>query len=85
MKHAGEPSFPLFTVGAILPGDPPLLSQLLLTSEQVGQLLNVSEDCVLNLHRCGQLRGVKVGRYRRWRPEDVRRFVEGLGVDEGNQ
>ena len=61
---------------------PRTLVQLLLTAEQVGQMLSVPPDAVKNLHRTGRLRAVKVGRYRRWRPEDVARFVKGLGQEE---
>ena len=56
---------------------------LLLTGEEVAHALRVTEHTVENLHRTGQLRGVKVGKHRRWRLADVKRFVDGLGGDDG--
>jgi len=55
---------------------------LVLRCEDVARLLQVPEDTVRNLHRTGQLRGVLVGRHLRWKPEDVRRFVIGLGDND---
>lgn len=55
---------------------------LVFTREQVAALLQVSEDTIANLHRTGQLRGVKIGKHLRWRPADVRAFVEGLGKNQ---
>ena len=54
------------------------LAAVLRTADEVGVLLGVSADTVKNLHRMGQLVGVKVGRSLRWRPADVRAFVEAL-------
>lgn len=51
---------------------------LLLNCDQVAALLQVTRDTIQNLHRVRQLRGVKVGKHLRWRPEDVRSFVERL-------
>lgn len=56
----------------------PDLTPLLLTQAEVAAMLRVSPHTIENLHRCGALRGVLVGRYRLWRPEAVRAFVEGL-------
>lgn len=50
----------------------------LLCCDDVAALLQVTRDTIQNLHRVRQLRGVKVGKHLRWRPEDVRSFVEGL-------
>ena len=54
------------------------LPRWLWTAEEVAAVLGVTPDCVKNLHRVGQLAGVMVGRHRRWRPEDVRDFVQTL-------
>ena len=53
--------------------------RLVLTREQVAEMLQVPPDTVNNLHRVGQLCGVKVGKHLRWRFGDVERFVNGLG------
>ena len=61
---------------------------LVLTREQVAERLQVPVDTVENLHRTGQLRGVKVGKHKRWRPTDVETFVQQLGskhVETGRQ
>lgn len=50
----------------------------LLTDEQTAKLLAVTPDTIRNLHRTGQLRGVLVGRHLRWRPADVRHFIDNL-------
>ena len=57
---------------------PDALAPLVLTREQTAQLLQVSPDSVSNLHRIGALKAVKIGRSLRWRPADVRAYVEGL-------
>lgn len=59
-----------------------LLSRLLLSREQVAELLGVPPATVDNLHRTRQLPAVQVGKYNRWKPEAVRRFVEQLEVAE---
>ena len=59
-----------------------LMSELLLTREEAARVLRVKSDTLENLHRTGQLVGVKVGKHLRWRPSDVRRFVEKLNNDE---
>ena len=51
---------------------------LVLTKEQVAKRLQVPEGTVDNLHRCGELKGVKVGKHLRWRLADVKRYVEEL-------
>lgn len=58
-----------------------LMERLLLTREQVGVLLAVDEGAVDHLHRIGKLVACKVGKGNRWRPADVRAFVEGLQPD----
>ena len=54
------------------------LVPLVLTRAQVGKLLQVPEDTVENLHRTGQLSGLKIGKHLRWWPDDVRGYVEAL-------
>jgi|GEM_PF-2660526 len=51
---------------------------LMLDKDDVASLLRVGPATIENLHRTGQLRGRMVGRHLRWRPDDVRRFVEQL-------
>lgn len=68
------------TQPALEPGSTPsttseLLSRLLLTREQVGELLGVPPKTVDYLHRMRQLRAVKVGKFCMWKPETVRRYV----------
>ena len=58
--------------------EPPRLAW---TAEQTANVLSVTSDVIKNLHRVGQLRGVKIGRSLRWRPEDVRKFVDNLGMN----
>ena len=55
-----------------------LLSRLLLNRDEVAALLGVPPSTVTALHEGRVLRGVKISKYIRWRPEDVRAFVEGL-------
>lgn len=55
---------------------------LVLTVQQVAELLQVSRDTVENLHRTRQLPAVRIGKHNRWRPQDVRAFVDRLtGAD----
>ncbi len=56
-------------------------ARLAWTAEITAETLGVTQDCVKNLHRTGQLKGVKIGRHLRWRPHDVREFVQRLGGD----
>ena len=58
-----------------------LLAKFALTDAEVGRLLGVPKATVLNLHRTGALRALKIGGRCCWRPADVERFVEGLEVD----
>lgn len=48
----------------------------LLTAEQVALILGVPKDYVYRLSREGRIPTVFVGRYRRFRREDVRRWIE---------
>ena len=59
-----------------------LLSQLLLTREEVAELLHVSAETVKHLHRMKQLPAVKVGKSNMWKPETVRAFVNNLEAGE---
>lgn len=54
---------------------------LVLTAEQVAELLQVSIDTIENLHRTKQLRAVKVGKHNRWRLADVEAFIEALAAE----
>ena len=64
------------------------LPRWLWTADEVAAVLGVTEDCVKNLHRIGQLVGVKVGRSLRWRPADVQQYVDtlkpGKQLDDGD-
>ena len=61
------------------------LTPLVLTCQQVGELLQVPEATIVNLHRMGQLAAVKCGKHLRWRRADVERYVSQLtpGGTEG--
>ena len=54
------------------------LKPLLLTVEQVGELLGLSADGVRYLHRTHRLRGVVISRHLRFPRRAVERFVEEL-------
>ena len=53
-----------------------------LTRAQVAALLQVPEDTIENLHRTGQLSGLKIGKHLRWWPDDVRKFAETLANND---
>ena len=57
---------------------------LVLTKHDAAELLQVSEDTVENLHRCGELRAIKIGKHLRWRLADVEKFVLELQPAEAN-
>ena len=58
-------------------------TELLLTREECGRVLRVSENTVRGLYRVGELSGILVGKkHLRFRAVDIRRFVEGLGANE---
>ncbi len=61
----------------------PISCPLLLTRDEVAATLQVPAETIDNLHRTGQLRAWKIGKHLRWRPADVRAFVEKLGDDAG--
>lgn len=48
----------------------------LLKPEEVAEYLGVSRRAVMNWLRAGRIRGVKVGRFWRVRPEDLEAFLE---------
>ena len=54
------------------------LTPLVLTCEQVGELLQVPEATIVNLRRMGQLSAIKCGKHLRWRLCDVERYVSEL-------
>lgn len=57
--------------------DAPERRELLLTKRQVAELLQVSVSTVERLTRTGEgPQSIKFGRSRRWRREDVERWVE---------
>jgi len=58
-----------------------LLSRLLLTREETAELLTVPATTIDNLHRTGQLCGVKVGKHLRWTPAVVRQYVDQLHAE----
>ena len=49
--------------------------------EQTAELLGVPPETVANLHRTGQLRGVRVGKRLAWKPDTVKAYVDGLEPD----
>jgi len=49
--------------------------EALLTVRETGQLLRVSRQTLFRLSRRGELKPVRVGGCRRYRPSDVCRFV----------
>ena len=55
-----------------------LLGRLLLTRDEVAQLLSVKPSTINHLHRIHKLPAVRVGLKNLWKPETVREFVEGL-------
>ena len=76
-----ESSWPILaTIGDAAPSEPvrAAVFPLMLDKDDVAGLLRVPSATVENLHRTGQLRGRMVGKHLRWRPGDVRRFVEAL-------
>lgn len=52
------------------------LNRLVLTKEQVAQMLQVPVDTVGGLHRTGQLPGFMIGKHLRWTQQGVQEFVE---------
>ena len=67
----------------ITPAAPPATA-LLWDKDRTAEALSVRPDTVVQLHRVGQLRGVLCGKHLRWKPSDVRRFVEGLGLERAD-
>lgn len=59
-----------------------LLRRLLLTREQVAELLAVPVDTVSNLHRMKLLRGIKIGKHLRWKPITIQNYVDGLAPED---
>ena len=55
-----------------------LMGQLLLDKDQTAAVLNVPPATIENLHRARLLRGCLVGKHLRWRPSDVRKYVDSL-------
>ena len=55
-----------------------LMSKLALTAKQVGLLLEVRAFSVDNLRKHGKLPAVQIGKHWRYRPADVRRYIQSL-------
>ena len=58
---------------------------LLWTAEQTAAALSVSPETIKNLHRVGELRGIKCGKHLRWAPQDVIEYVGRLRESNGRQ
>lgn len=54
---------------------PPCGEQSLLTAEQVGAMLGMSAEWVWEASRRGEIPTVKLGRYRRYRPEAIQAWL----------
>jgi excisionase family DNA binding protein len=57
--------------------EPRLETEQLLTIDEVAEVLRVSVRTMRRLVACRSLPFIRVGRLVRFRPEDVRRFLEG--------
>ena len=57
--------------------------KLLWDKSEVAERLGITPDGVENLHRCRLLVAVKVGKHSRWKPQDVRQYVDGLQPTNG--
>ena len=55
-----------------------MLSERLLTTREVAELVALSPETILRRYRAGELRGVRLGpNVLRFRPEDVEAWLEG--------
>ena len=55
-----------------------------LSAIQLSQALSVSRSCILSLAQRGILpEGIKIGRSRRWRLDDVKRVLNQLNTEGG--
>ena len=50
-------------------------NEIVLTRDQVAKVLSIRPESVDHLHRVGALKGIKIGKMLRWRPDDLRRYV----------
>ena len=57
-------------------GDPPQRLSALLTAREVAEILGVPIGWVYERSRQGRIPTVTLGRYRRYRPEAVQRWIE---------
>lgn len=57
--------------------EPRLETERLLTIDEVAEVLRISVRTMRRLVACRSLPFIRVGRLVRFRPEDVRRFLEG--------
>ena len=60
-----------------------LLGQLVLTRDEVAELLSVKTPTIDNLHESGRLRAVRIGKENRWKPSAVQEYVESLEPGKG--
>ncbi|MBN9098122.1 MAG: helix-turn-helix domain-containing protein [Pseudonocardia sp.] len=58
------------------------MDRLLLTAEEVAEVLNVGRCKVYDLIRNGEIESIKIGRLRRIPVDNVRKFAERL-IEEG--
>ncbi len=65
--------------------EPAQIEPLLWNAGQTAAALSVSPETVKNLHRVGELRGVKCGKHLRWAPQDVIEYVGRLRESNGRQ
>ena len=57
-----------------------------LSAIQLAQALSVSRSCILSLAQRGILpAGIKIGRSRRWRLDDVKRVLNQLNTEGGEE
>ena len=54
------------------------MSRLLLDRGQVSKVLGIPAGSVAFLHRMKRLQGVRVGKFLKWRPVDIQRFIDEL-------
>lgn len=73
----GEPSA-AHAPGLVVETVADVWAKALLDADDVGRLLSVPTSTVRALHEGRQLRGVRIGKYVRWKVATVREFVEAL-------
>ena len=53
-------------------------NELLWTLDQVARALQVPKATIENQSRLRNLKSIVIGKHKRWKPQDVRKFVESL-------